>query len=236
MSTALERMFIERGDHDVFHESFAYVYFMHEKRAEIPHKNEDSSHPMTYADVRDTMERARAERPVFHKDFPYHVLHHLRRDPEYLLGQVNTFLIRDPDEAVLSHATINPGLTREVLGYQQLAELFDLIRDLTGTVPHVINAADLSADPEPTIRRYCTAAGIDFLPGALAWTAGDQPEWATWKGWHEDVAGSSGFRRPTGRYAVSFEQHPHLRDFADWCRPCYDHIDQYRVHPGKELV
>src|SRR4051812_2217018 len=111
MSTALERMFIERGDFQVFHEEFAYVYFIHEQQADIPHKHPDEAHLRTYAEIRDLMEAARTAGPVFHKDFPYHVLRHLAVDPGYLLGQVNTFLVRDPEQSVLSHATVHPELT-----------------------------------------------------------------------------------------------------------------------------
>ncbi|GAA3194782.1 MULTISPECIES: hypothetical protein [Streptomyces] len=236
MSTALERSFIERGDFKVFHEAFAYVFFMHEERAAIPHKNADPDHPLTYPDVKRMMESARRDQPVFHKDFPYHCLDHLLDDPAYLLGQVNTFLIRDPEEAVLSHATVHPELTREVLGYEQLAKTFDFVRELTGTVPLVINAADLAARPEATIEAYCKHAGIPFLPEALNWSEGEQPEWTTWSGWHTDVAASSGLRAPQRNYRFSYETRPDLREFERYCRPFYEHLDQYRLRPAEEVV
>ncbi|MGI5403705.1 hypothetical protein ACQEVG_30480 [Streptomyces sp. CA-135486] len=234
MSTALERSFIERGDFKVFHEAFAYVFFMHEERAAIPHKNPDPDHPLTYLEVKEMMEAARLERPVFHKDFPYHCLDHLLKDPTYLLGQVNTFLIRDPEEAVLSHATVHPELTREVLGYEQLAKAFDLVRELTGTAPVVVNAADLAARPEATIAAYCEAVGIPFLPEALKWSAGEQPEWTTWSGWHTDVAASSGFSTPQREYRFTYETRPALREFERYCRPFYEHLDRYRLRPAEE--
>ncbi|MEU8521314.1 hypothetical protein [Streptomyces sp. NPDC048577] len=236
MSTALERSFIERGDFKVFHEAFAYVFFMHEERAAIPHKNPDPDHPLTYPDVKAMMESARLERPVFHKDFPYHCLDHLLKDPEYLLGQVNTFLIRDPAEAVLSHATVHPGLTREVLGYAELARTFDFVHELTGTAPLVVNAADLAARPEATIAAYCAAAGIPFLPEALNWSAGEQPEWTTWSGWHTDVAASAGLGAPRRNYSCTFETRPELREFERSCRPAYEHLDQYRLRPAEEVT
>ncbi|MEU4847994.1 sulfotransferase family protein [Streptomyces gilvosporeus] len=236
MSTALERSFIERGDFKVFHEAFAYVFFMHEERAAIPHKNPDPDHPLTYPDIKQMMESARHERPVFHKDFPYHCLDHLLDDPEYLLGQVNTFLVRDPEEAVLSHATVHPELTREVLGYEQLARAFDFVRELTGTAPLVINAADLAARPEATIAAYCAHAGIPFLPDALNWSAGEQPEWTTWSGWHTDVTASSGLRAPQRNYRFTYQTRPDLREFERYCRPFYEHLDQYRLQPAEEVT
>ncbi|NEC09499.1 sulfotransferase family protein [Streptomyces sp. SID7909] len=236
VSTALERCFMERGDFKVFHEALAYVYFVHEERAAIPHKNPDPDHPRTYADVKNMMEQARTTRPVFHKDFPYHAIDHLVGDPDYLRGQTNTFLIRDPAEAVLSHASVHPELTREVLGYEQLARLFDFVRELTGTTPVVINARDLAASPAATINAYCDAVGIPFLPGALSWDSGERPEWTTWSGWHTDVADSSGFRPPARKYRFSYETRPELREFVDHCRPFYAHLDQFCISPAKESV
>ncbi|MFU0443139.1 hypothetical protein ACLZH7_32390 [Streptomyces sp. BG2AG] len=236
LSTALERSFIERGDFAVFHEAFAYVYFMHEERAAIPHKNQDPDHPLTYPDVKRMMEDARKERPVFHKDFPYHCIDHLLKDPEYLLGQVNTFLIRDPEEAVLSHATVHPELTREVLGYEQLARAYDFVTELTGSTPVVVNAADLAARPRATLAAYCQAVGVPFLPDALRWPAGQQPQWATWSGWHTDVAASDGFTKPPGAYRFTYESRPELREFERYCRPFYDHLDQHRLRPTEEAT
>lgn len=236
MSTALERSFIERRDFKVFHEAFAYVFFMHEERAAIPHKNPDPGHPLTYPEIKQMMEDARLEGPVFHKDFPYHCLDHLLGDPDYLLGQVNTFLIRDPEEAVLSHATVHPELTREVLGYEQLARAFDFVRELTGTAPVVVNAADLAARPEATLAAYCDAVGIPFLPDALRWSAGEQPQWATWSGWHTDVAASQGFSSPQRSYRFSYESRPDLREFERHSRPFYEHLDQYRLQPAEEAT
>lgn len=231
MSTALERSFIERGDFAVFHEPYAYVYFMLEDRAAIPHKHPDPDHPRTYGEIRDLLDRARLNRPVFLKDFPYHALDHLLADPQYLLRQTNTFLIRDPEQAVLSHANVHPGVTREVLGYEQLVTLFDSVRDLTGTTPIVINAADLATDPVGTLQSYCSAIGIDFRPEALSWDAGDRPEWDTWKGWHGDVAASSGLTAPSQSYRLGHDDLPHLRGFVDFCTPYYEYLDQFRVRP-----
>ncbi|MFR9676631.1 hypothetical protein [Streptomyces sp. TR06-5] len=231
MSTALERSFMERGDFRVFHEAFSYLYFVHEERAEIPHKNPDPDHPRTYQDIKSMMEQAREQEPVFHKDFPYHALPHLLEDPEYLLEQTNTFLVRDPEQAVLSHATVHPGVTREVLGYEQLARLFDRVRGITGRTPVVINAADLAADPAGTIATYCAAVGLPYKPEALEWSSGERPEWKTWSGWHTDVTASRGIGAPTAAYRFSYEEKPHLRDFVEYCRPFYEHLDAFRIRP-----
>lgn len=227
LSTAFERSFMERGDFQVFHEEFAYVYYMHEKRAEIPHKNEDLSHPRTYGEIRDLMEGARVDGPVFHKDFPYHVLDHLLKDPDYLRGQVNTFLIRDPEEAVPSHLSVHPGLGRDALGYRQLVALFDVVRELTGTTPVVINARDLTENSANTMSAYCEAVEIPFLAESLKWNPGQKAQWKTWQGWHTDVASSSGFAVPAGRWKLDEADIARARAFIDECRPHYEYLDSF---------
>lgn len=233
-STALERVFIERGDFRVFHEPFSYVYFVHENKAAIPHKHPDASHPRTYQDVKAMMEYARLEQPVFHKDFPYHVISHLLSDRAYLRDQVNTFLVRDPVEAVLSHATIHPHLTKDVLGYAELVRLFDVVADITGEAPMVINSRDLTERPAETIRAYCEAARIPFLDHAMNWSSGSRPEWSTWKEWHTEAAASQGISRPAKNYAVSLETHPHLRAFVDYCQPFYQKLNVFKLNPTAE--
>ena len=236
ISTAVERSFTERGDYKVFHEAFAYVYFMHEQRRDIPHKHPDPGHPQSYDAVRAMLEDARQEGPVFHKDFAYHVVDHLLSDVAFLRGRTNTFIVRDPDEAVLSHATVHPGLSVDVLGYAELAQLFDVVADLTGSAPVVINARDLVAEPSATLAAYCDAVKVPFLPEALRWSRGSRPEWATWKGWHADVAESQGFAPPARRYQFGFGDRSDLRAFADHCRPFYDKLDRHSLKIIKETA
>ncbi len=237
LSTALERSFMERSDFKVFHEAFSYVYFMNERPVAIPHKHPDPDHPRTYQGVKAMMEAARCHQPVFHKDFPYHVIDHLLADPGYLLSNVNTFLVRDPEEAVLSHANVDPYLTRDVLGYAELARLFDEVANLTGEIPLVIDAADLARDPKAILRAYCDSVGIAFMPSALTWKAQERTEWATWKEWHTDVARSDGFSQPARSYRFSYRDLPHLREFVEYCRPFYEHLNRHRLRlPAQHLI
>jgi hypothetical protein len=235
-STALERVFMERGDFQVFHEPFSYVYFMHESRAEIPHKHPDPNHPKTYEAVKAMMENARRDQAVFHKDFPYHVIDHLMTDREYLRGQVNTFLIRDPEEAVLSHASVHPGVTKDVLGYAELHRLFNEVAETTGEAPIVINSRDLTERPAETLAAYCEKIGIPFTSQSLNWSSGSRPEWSTWKEWHTDVAASTGIAKPVKNYTVNLGTHPHLRSFIDYCHPFYEKLNQFSLTTGKEKL
>ena len=231
LSTAFERSFSERNDFTVFHEPFSYLYYVHEARADIPHKHPSPDHPRTYEAISGMLEAARREGPVFHKDMCYHCIDHVMRDPAFLKARINTFLIRDPARTILSHATIHPGVARENLGYEPMLRMFETAADLTGTAPVVINAADLQDNPRGTIRALCAAVGIDYIERALTWNPGERTEWATWKEWHKDAADSTGISRAPEQYAVSFEDEPRLVELLDYALPFYQALDRYRLSP-----
>ncbi len=65
-STVLERVFIERGDFEVFHEPFAYMAF--DKHSAIPHDNLEGDLPRSYEGIKALLRSARERRHVFHKD------------------------------------------------------------------------------------------------------------------------------------------------------------------------
>lgn len=231
LSTALERSFSERGDFTVFHEPFSYLYYVHEARAPIPHKHPSPDHPLSYRAIRGMLTDAATRGPVFHKDMCYHCADHVLADDDFLASRINTFLIRDPAEAILSHATIHPGLGWENLGYEALLRVFERVTALTGRAPVVVNADDIQRDPAGTLRAYCAAVGIPYLPSALSWRAGERTEWAAWREWHAEAANSTGIGRAQRSYATSFEAAPRLARFLEDCLPIYRALDRHRLRP-----
>ncbi|SNR74371.1 hypothetical protein [Puniceibacterium sediminis] len=227
ISTAFERYFLERKDFQVFHEEFAAVYQANDSREKLPHGTLDPTLPGDYASIRDRMEQARQNGPVFHKDMCYHVLGNLIDDHEYLANQVNIFLVRSPEEAVLSLATVHPGMDFDCIGYAEVPVLFDHVRQATGRTPMVIDSAQLASDPVGTMRAVCDYAGIDFDPHALSWGAAMPPVWQTWETWHAEAAQSTTITAPKKQYSVSFESQPRLRAMADFCQPFYAHMQRF---------
>ena len=59
----------------------------------------------------------------------------------------------------------------------------------------MIDAADLAADPAGTLRAYCRALELPFIPEALEWDAELPKAWRDVSGWHSDLAGSTGIVR-----------------------------------------
>jgi hypothetical protein len=64
-----------------------------------------------------------------------------------------------------------PDFTLEETGYEEQYRPFGLAVE-NGEDPAVVDAADLTADPEGTIRAYCETLGVEFMPEALSWEPG----------------------------------------------------------------
>jgi hypothetical protein len=198
-STAFERMMIERGDHTVIDEPFsARYYFSRERRSSrLPLTEPDAGFDAVCSRVL----AAARERPVFVKDMAYHVS---GVAPERFVPLfVHSFLVREPRAAIASMARRWPDLTEEEAGYQRLGEVYDAVRALGGADPPVIDADDLTRDPRAVVAAWCAAVGIAFLPGALTWAPGMQPQWVRWRDWYEGVARSTGFGVTTAASEVA---------------------------------
>ena len=57
LSTALERVFIERGDFAVMHEPFSVVYYLHERQAAAVQADFDPREAADYGSVREKILR-----------------------------------------------------------------------------------------------------------------------------------------------------------------------------------
>jgi Sulfotransferase domain len=192
-STAFERMMIERGDFAVFDEPFsAHYYFGPQKVSGRYAETRPESRP---GQILARLEAAARAGPVFVKDMAYHVVGFA--SPPFMKRFVNTFLVRDPAFAIPSLARMWPDFTEEETGYAALARLVDLA-EAAGQEPVILDSDDLCRDPEGTVRAWCEAVGIPFLPEALRWEAGMREEWGLWRDWYEATAASTAFRPPSG--------------------------------------
>jgi hypothetical protein len=227
VSTAFERMMIERGDHVVFDEPFSrHYYFGPEKRSDRFDEVLPRSRP---AEILTELDAAAEEAPVFVKDMAYHV--DAVSSPELLGSFVNTFLIRDPAEALPSLAARWPDFTDEETGYPALSHLVTLI-DGSNQAPVIVDSDDLCRDPAGMVRAYCERVGIAFLPDALHWDAGMRPEWELWRDWYEATATSTGFRPPAPTRTPPERNDPRLTRAYERCAPVYEELRTRRLRPG----
>jgi hypothetical protein len=170
--------------------------------------------------------KAIAGKTIFYqKQMTHHLLPEVGR--EWIGSLTNCFLIRDPAEVITSYVKKKDDATLEDLGFVQQAEIFDLVRRQTGTVPPVIEAGDVLRNPERALRLLCAAIGIEFDRAMLSWPPGLRPTDGAWaKHWYGEVAQSTGFA-PYREQRI--EVPAHLRELEKHCRSCYERLYEHRL-------
>lgn len=112
----------------------------------------------------------------------------------------HTFLIRDPKKAITSHFKTSSSLTYKdefitsEAGYKELCELYRLVKKKSSTLPVVIDAYDLQAEPEKTMMQYCSGIGIQFESHMTSWEPNSPIPGVgkCWEEWVSAVTRSSG--------------------------------------------
>jgi hypothetical protein len=224
VSTAFERMMIERGDHHVVDEPFSVPYYVgpsqRSDRFAVEPGVADPEHVV--AELLAAAERA----PVFVKDMAYHAEPWV--DADFLGLATNTFLVRDPAWALPSLARKWPDFTDDEAGYAAQGRLFDHASVLGDVV--VIDSDDLRADPAGMIAAWCARIGVPFLPESLTWDPGMQDEWIRWRDWYEATADSTGFAPPSDDPPPPVTD-ARVREALAAARPIYEHLHARRLRP-----
>ena len=223
---------LERGDLHTLHEPFLYLYYVHDARKRLPHLDVDSRRPTTYEGIRSIILEAARTRPVFVKDMCYYIVDYVHDDLEFIRRMTSTLLVRDPAQSIPSYYRLDPGVTLEEIGCEAQYRCFERFAEVTGRTPVVIDAADLAADPAGTLRAYCRALGLPFMPEALEWNAELPQAWRDVSGWHTDLAGSTGIVRPRPPDDTGLDAGPHLRDFYEHHLPFYRKMRVHRLAPA----
>src|SRR3712207_6127454 len=110
ISTAFERVFVERDDFEVFHEPFGDSYYYSEERPSGRYSEVEPKAEYNYQNVLSTILEPREKR-VFVKDMAYHA--------DGLIGSrfaanfSNTFIIRDPKYVIASLYNMWPDFRSE---------------------------------------------------------------------------------------------------------------------------
>ena len=227
LSTALERIVMERGDFEVMHEPFSVLYYHHEQRAKAALANFRSAQAADYESIRSRILQAAQNLPVCFKEMCYHCHDHLINDEAFLSRMTNVFLVRDPRPTIASHFAKNPQVTLEEIGYEKQANIFRKLSQMNGEPPIVISAEDLQQNPRDTMRALWKRIDVEDRPDALRWQAGHRSEWDVWEAWHQEVAGSTGIQRRRTIYRHTVEDHAKLSAFYDHHRKHYDEMYQH---------
>lgn len=219
VSTAFERMMIERADHLVLDEPWSRAYYLGPDRRSprFPLAMPESS----YAAVTAGVLAAADERPVFVKDMAYQVEPGLT--DELLDSCVHSVLVRDPRASLVSLLKEWPDATPDEFGFDALDRLVDAVAVRTGAPPVVVDSDALRADPVTVIGAWCDAVGIDQRVDALSWQPGMRPEWPMWQSWYTAAAASTDFAPPSAapaRHDIPFS----WRDPLERARAVYERL------------
>ena len=232
ISTAFERVFVERDDFEVLHEPFSDAYYygpdrLSDRFAEAEPK-EGHSFDSVLANV-----LAPREKRVFVKDMAYQAKKVL--SPEFASRFVNTFIVRDPKYVLVSLYKMWPDFTFEETGYEDLHRLFKYATE-GGEDVAVVDAMTFSENPAGVLAAYCEHLQIPFRSGSLTWESRDVEHWDSWEGWHDDAEKSTGIEPATRRDPELPEE---LEGIYERCLPYYYELAAHAIHatprPGRPL-
>jgi hypothetical protein len=227
ISTAMMRAWGNRPDTVVMDEPF-YAFYLNETHADHPGAEEVIRHGETdwqkivaYL----TGPIPNGTRIFYQKQMTHHLLPSVDRG--WLANMTNCFLIRDPAEVIASYLKKNHEPSVKDLGFVQQAEIFEYVRDRTGSAPIVIDADDVLRNPQRMLRLLCEAIGVEFSATMLSWPPGRRETDGVWaKYWYAEVESSTSFQPYRER---NVEVPARLRGVHERCREVYEQLHAHRL-------
>jgi sulfate adenylyltransferase len=222
ISTAFERVFVERDDFEVLHEPFSASYYYGEDRLSDRFADAEPKAEYSYERVLEDVFRPREQR-VFLKDMAYQAKKVL--SPEFASRFANTFIVRDPKYVLMSLYKMWPDFTLEETGYEDLYRLFRYATD-AGEDVAVVDAMTFSENPGGVLAAYCEHLEVPFTSGSLTWESRDVQRWDNWEGWHADAEESTGIEPATRRDPELPEE---LEAAYEHCLPYYYELAAHAI-------
>ena len=227
ISTAFERVFVERGDFKVFHEPFSASYYYSEERQSNRYADQEPRAEYNPENVLAKM-LAYKEKPVYFKDMALHTKGIIT--PEFVSKFTNTFIIRNPIAVIASLHRFWPDFTLEETGYELQHRLYRLAVE-NGEEPAIVEASDLTEDPEGIVEAYCKRIGVPFIPKALTWEARRISDWEMWAEWHTEAEDSTSIKKEP--LEDDKELPKGLEDVYEHCQPYYEELYGRRLRPAE---
>jgi len=238
LSTAFERMMMERKDFYIIHERFLYLYYYKENPQLILAQTQklDPGTPTEFNHILKSIIEDSNKRPVFFKDMCVHI-HNSKgyyASKEFLNLFVNSFLIRHPAPTILSHLKCNPNMVFEEVGYDSQYQVFRILCEINGTPPPLIDAYDLENNPIGIVKKYCNLVKIPFIPESLSWETKVPKEFQKGqKTWHVDVVKSTGFEKSMENFDEGLKKNDRFLRYYEWSLPFYEAMKKYCIKADK---
>lgn len=183
-STSFARMMQERNDFIVVDEPFGLYFHYSEESRSNRYSNYEKNPDYNFQPLLKNLINKAQSQPIFIKDMARYIYD--RADEVFLSHFDHTFIIRHPAKALPSLFARWSDFRLNEAGYAELYKLFEATKAFLGKVPPVIDSDDLVYKPEATVKAYCDAVGIPFLPQALKWEPKISPQINQWEGvWHK---------------------------------------------------
>jgi hypothetical protein len=225
LSTAFERVFVERDDLEVLHEPFSASYYYSEDRLSDRYSDVEPEAEYNYDRVLADVLKPRRKR-VFLKDMAYHAKGVM--GPEFISNFANTFIIRDPKYVIASLHKMWPNFTLEETGYEEIYWAFRYATD-AGENPVVVDAMTFSEKPVDILSAYCERLDIPFYRDSLSWEPREVEEWEMWDEWHDEAQQSTGIERAERRDPTLPRQ---LHGAYEHCLPYYYTLAAHTISPS----
>ena len=225
ISTAFERVFVEREDFEVLHEPFSASYYYGEDRPSDRYADVEPDAAHNYGRVLAEVLEPRDKR-VFVKDMAYHAKGVM--SSRFVSNFANTFIIRDPKYVVASLHKMWPDFTLEETGFEQIYNLFRYATEVNGEDVVVVDAMTFSENPAGVLAAYCEHLGVPFDQGSLSWESREVRRWDNWDGWHADAQRSTGIKRAERKDPTLPAK---LQEVYEYCLPYYYKLAAHAI-PG----
>ncbi len=226
LSTAMMRSFGSRADCGVMDEPFFAPFLKvtgkdHPGRRETLERHE--SDPQKVADMCASLPKNKAY--SFQKHMPHHMLPDFSMD--WAKDAKHFFLIREPSRVIASYVKGRASFDVDDLGFAPQRHLFDMLTEIQGARPPVIESLDILRAPEMALSVLCEAIDIPFDPAMLSWEAGMRPQDGAWAPyWYESVINSTGFAPPPTSQPKIPRYH---NSVARLCQKDYDILANHKL-------
>lgn len=229
LSTAMMYSFAQHPDCEVWDEPFYAAYLKetgldHPMGAEILQAGDQDPKAV----IAKCTTQGPQGKPVFYQK---HMTQHMTPnvDRSWIIGMTNVFLIRHPARVLASYDKKRGNPTLDDIGFQQQAELIDLVTAHSGTPPIIIDSADIRANPETMLRLLCSEIGIPFHADMLSWPKGGHPQDGVWAPhWYGAVWNSTGFAGAEGPLPEVSEN---LQSVLNSALDIYNRIAPHKIAP-----
>jgi hypothetical protein len=165
------------------------------------------------------------------KDIWYQKLmthHWVNNQPlDWTINTINCFLIRNPEQVILSYLKIYKNVTPELIGLPQQIHIFNYIIEQTNKIPIVISSEDILKNPKLMLQKLCNLLDVPFLEQMLSWPTGKRNSDGIWgKHWYKNVVETSSFSRSSEKDDKLPKQFSSL---LDECNTYYKQIKKYKI-------